>query len=72
MNDFCLDKVCLVLLKGHTFGHSFTKVSHAHVIGIIQVMVMQPLTFLLMKEGAIKLRVGICLFWSSVISGYDL
>lgn len=38
----------------------------------MQVKLMQPLNSLLMKGGAIKLRVGICLFWSSVISDSDL
>lgn len=31
-----------------------------------------PLNIALMKESTIKLRVGICLFWRSIISGCDL
>ena len=35
-------------------------------------MVMQPQNILLVKDSTIKLRVGICLFWSSVINDCDL
>lgn len=72
MNDFWLDQVCLIILRGQASGHSGNKMSHAYVIWIIQVIVMQPLNILLMKESTIKLRVDIRLFWSSVISGSDL
>lgn len=38
----------------------------------IWITVMQPLNIVLMKKYAIRLRIGICHFWSSVISGRDL
>lgn len=41
-------------------------------VQIIRPMVSQPLNIALMKESTIKLRVGICLFWRSIISGCDL
>lgn len=76
MYDFWLGPACLIILRGEAFGHSGRKKQqqkkNMHVIQIIQVMVMQPLNILLTKESAIKLRVGICSFWSSVISGTDL
>lgn len=73
MDDFWLGPACLIILRGQAFGHSGKKKKkYTHVTRIIQVMVMQPLKILLTKESAIKLRVGICSFWSSVISGTDL